>query len=108
MRKRFQPSGLGNANLVGSNEEKQMVTDGTETTMITSFCDVYNCTSAIFPTGNNLHHLNNYVCLRNSVYSSWNPRLKAQSQNVNLSKFPAFVDFDFGSHIILVIYKKTL
>nr|QGW45449.1 ionotropic receptor 41a [Bradysia odoriphaga] len=43
------PAGFGNANLVGSDEEKNMITDGTETTMITSFCDVYNCTSTIFP-----------------------------------------------------------
>lgn len=38
--------------MAGSNEENELITDGTETTMISSFCDVYNCTLAVLPTGN--------------------------------------------------------
>lgn len=43
----FQPAGLGNANAIGSKEEKTLLVDGTETLVIDTFCQLYNCTMAI-------------------------------------------------------------
>lgn len=42
-----QPAGLGNANAIGSNVEKTLLVDGTETLVIDTFCQLYNCTMAI-------------------------------------------------------------
>lgn len=43
----FQPAGLGNANAIGSNEEKTLQVDGTESLIVETFCKLYNCTLAV-------------------------------------------------------------
>lgn len=43
----FQPAGQGNANALGSDEEKTLLIDGTETLMTILFCELYNCTLAV-------------------------------------------------------------
>lgn len=43
----FQPAGLGNANELGSNEEKTLQVVGTETLVVETFCKLYNCTLVI-------------------------------------------------------------
>lgn len=43
----FQPAGLGNANAIGSDEDKTLQVDGTETLVVETFCKLYNCTLAV-------------------------------------------------------------
>lgn len=43
----FQPSGLGNANAMHTDEEKTLLIDGTESLMLLEFCAKHNCTLEI-------------------------------------------------------------
>lgn len=43
----FQPAGLGNANAIGSDEDKTLQIDGTESLVVDTFCKLYNCTLAV-------------------------------------------------------------
>ena len=43
----MQPSGLGNANAMHTDEEKTLFIDGTESIMLLEFCSKHNCTLEI-------------------------------------------------------------
>lgn len=43
--------GLGNANILDSDEEKNLFIDGTEVRLFLAFCEKYNCTIAVWAAG---------------------------------------------------------